>query len=70
MHVLVLRRDEILLATDAAVQGTGNIEAAVADTLYLGNFAEHGANLSLGFIREMGIAHLIKVLGNLNLHIV
>ena len=35
MHVLVLRRNEIFLATDAAVQGAGDVETAVTDTLNL-----------------------------------
>ena len=35
VHVLVLRRNEIFLATDAAVQGAGDVETAVTDTLNL-----------------------------------
>ena len=35
MHVLILRRNEIFLATDAAVQGAGDVETAVTDTLNL-----------------------------------
>ena len=35
MHVLILRRNEVFLATDAAVEGAGNVETAVADTLNL-----------------------------------
>ena len=35
MHVLILRRNEVFLATDAAVQGAGDVETAVADTLNL-----------------------------------
>ena len=35
MHVLILRRYEIFLATDAAVQGAGDVETAVTDTLNL-----------------------------------
>ena len=53
MHVFILRRDEILLATVAAVQGTGNVEAAVTDTLNLRNLTEHGADLSLGLVRQI-----------------
>ena len=53
MHVFILRRYEILLATVAAVQGTGNVEAAVTDTLNLRNLTEHAADLSLGFVRQI-----------------
>ena len=35
MHVLILRRNEVFLATDAAVQGAGDVETAVTDTLNL-----------------------------------
>ena len=35
MHVLILRRNEVFLATDAAVEGAGNVETAVTDTLNL-----------------------------------
>ena len=35
VHVLILRRNEVFLATDAAVQGAGDVETAVADTLNL-----------------------------------
>ena len=35
MYVLILRRNEVFLATDAAVQGAGDVETAVADTLNL-----------------------------------
>ena len=35
MHVLILRRNEVFLATDAAVEGAGYVETAVADTLNL-----------------------------------
>ena len=35
VHVLILRRNEIFLATDAAVQGAGDVETAVTDTLNL-----------------------------------
>ena len=35
VHVLILRRNEVFLATDAAVEGAGNVETAVTDTLNL-----------------------------------
>ena len=35
MHVLILRRNEVFLATDAAIQGAGDVETAVTDTLNL-----------------------------------
>ena len=35
MYVLILRRNEVFLATDAAVEGAGYVETAVADTLNL-----------------------------------
>ena len=35
MYVLILRRNEVFLATDAAVQGAGDVETAVIDTLNL-----------------------------------
>ena len=35
VHVLILRRNEVFLATDAAVEGAGYVETAVTDTLNL-----------------------------------
>ena len=70
VHVLVLSRDEVLLALDAAVDGAGDIVAAVTDTLYLGNLTEHGTNLCLRLIAQVRVAHLVEILRNLNLHIV
>ena len=70
VHVLILGSDEVFLAFETAVERAGDVETAVTDTLDFRNLTEHGTDLCLGLVRKMRIAHLVEILGNLNLHVV
>ena len=48
----------------AAAEGTGEIEACVANTFEFAYLAHHLANLFLGVVAEVGIADLLQVAGN------
>lgn len=50
VHVLILGRDEVLLALAAAVDGSCDVVTAVADALDLGNLTEHGADLGFRLV--------------------
>ena len=71
VHVLILTLGEmLLLALHFARNGTCHIIAGITDTLQFRYLTEHGANLGLRVITEMSVTHLVKIFGNLNLHIV
>ena len=70
MHVFVLLFGEVFLAREPPVDGTGHVEATVADAFYLADFAEHGTNLGLSLIAQMRITHLVEVVCDFNLHVV
>ena len=69
--MLVLALDEVVfLALILATDGACHVEARVANALQLRYLTQHGTYLGLGVVREMGIADLIKIVGNLQLHVV
>ena len=70
MDILILLGSELLLVLSLALDGAGEVVAAVTNALYLGNRTQHRTNLCLGIITQMGIAHLIQILGYLNLHVI
>ena len=70
MDILILLDSELLLVLSLALDGAGKVVATVTNALYLGNRTQHRTNLRLGIITQMGIAHLIQILGYLNLHII
>ena len=59
MDVLILLGGEVFLARMAAVDGARQIVTTVADTLYLADFAQHGSDLSLRLVAQVGVAHLV-----------
>ena len=71
VDVLILALGEVvLLAVVLAVDGACHVVAGVADRLEFGDLAQHGANLGLRVVREVGVADGVEVLGNLELHVV
>ena len=68
--VILLVGEVVLLALIFARDGASNVVAGVANRLQLGNLTQHGTNLCLRVVAEVGIAHLVEVFGNLNLHVV
>ena len=70
MDVFILLCRKVFLARMAAVDGACEVVTAVADTFYLADFAQHGSDFALRFVAQMGVAHLIQVLGNLYFHVV
>ena len=70
MQMLILLLGEVFLAFYLAVDGTGYVVAAVADTLNLRNLTQHGAYLCLRVVAQVGVAHTVEIFGNLNLHVV
>ena len=71
VQVLILALVEVvLLALYLAINRAGNIVTGVTNTLQLTNLAQHGTDFTLCVVRQMGVAHLIEIFGNLYLHIV
>ena len=70
MDVLILLGSELFLVLSLALDGAGKVIATVTNTLNLGNRTQHRTNLCLGIITQMGIAHLIQILGYLYLHVI
>ena len=71
VQVVVLALDEVvLLAVVLTRDGTCHVVAGIANRLQLRNLTEHGADLRLGVVTEVGITHGVEVLGNLQLHVV
>ena len=60
----------ILLAIVFAGNGAGHVVAGIADGLQFTHLTQHGADLTLRVIREVGVADVLKVFGNLQLHVV
>ena len=70
-HVLVLLRGEmLLLALHLAAYGARDVVAGVADALYLGYLAQHGAYLAFRVVGEVVVANVIQVCGDFYLHVV
>ena len=70
MDMLILLGGEVFLAVYLAADGAGDVVAGVADTLYLAYLAQHGAYLGLRLVAQVGIAHLVEIVGYLYLHVV
>ena len=70
MNVFTLLGSKLLLVFTLTLNGTGKIKATVTNTLDFRNLTQHRTDLRLGIITQMSIAHLIKILGNLYLHII
>ena len=70
VDVLILRLGESLLAVLQPADGACEIVVAVADALDLGDLAKHGAHLLLRLVGEVGVRHVVEILGDLHLHIV
>ena len=70
MNVFTLLGSKLLLVFTLALNGAGKIKATVTNTLDFRNLTQHRTDLRLGIITQMSIAHLIKILSNLYLHII
>ncbi len=70
MQVLVLLLGEVFLAVLLARDGACEIVAGVADALKFADLAKHGAYLGFGLVGEVGIRHVVEVVGDLYLHVV
>ena len=68
--MVLLLVEVVFLAMVLTADGTGHVVAGVTDALELGNLTEHGADLRLRFVGEVGIADLIEVVCNLKLHVI
>ena len=64
MDMLILLLGEVvLLALILAGNGAGNVIVGITDTLEFGNLTQHGTDLCLGVIGEVGVAYLVEILG-------
>ena len=70
MDMFILVFGEVDTSRAFVVDGTGQIIAAVADTLYLSHFTKHLLNLQLTFRTQASFRYLIQVIGYLYLHVV
>ena len=71
MQVIILLLNEVIgLGRIFSVDGTRHIEAGITDRLQFTDLTQHGTDLTLRLIREVGITHILQILGNLKFHII
>src|SRR5574344_1873684 len=70
MDMFYLLLGEFFFAFQSSVDSTCHIVTTVADTFYLGYLTEHGTYLRLRFNTQVGITHVIQIIGYLYLHII
>lgn len=70
MRVGVLLFREVLPSLVLPLYRAGNVEAGITNALQFADLAKHRTDLALRLIRQVGIAHLLQIGGNLNLHVV
>ena len=71
MNMVVLLLDEmVFLAIILTGDGAGHVVAGVTDRLQFGNLTEHGSDLGLRIVAEVGIRYGVEILGDLEFHII
>ena len=70
MHLIVEFWGEVMPRLQTSVQGACHVVAGIANRFELADFAHHLANLRLGNVTQMVVAHLFQETGNFYFYLV